>query len=44
MGRREVVLEVENKVKLESKRMREEENHIHKSTRHLFIILGRAPM
>lgn len=34
--------EVENE--LESERMRGEENHIHKSIRHLFIIPGRAPM
>lgn len=38
------VEEVENKVELECKRMRGEENHIHKSIRHLFIILGKAPM
>lgn len=36
--------EVEKKVECESERMRGEQNHIHKSIRHLFIIPGRAPM
>lgn len=36
--------EVQNNVESKSESTRGEENHINKGIRHLFIILGRAPM